>query len=73
MTSIVRLNDVHKEFPLGKLTVHALRGVTLDLKSGEFIAIAGPSGSGKTTLLNMVGCATSTALVCACFQRASVR
>ena len=56
MTSIVRLNDVHKEFPLGNLTVHALRGVTLDLKSGEFIAIAGPSGSGKTTLLNMVGC-----------------
>lgn len=56
MNSIVRLNEVHKEFPLGKLTVHALRGVSLDLRGGEFIAIAGPSGSGKTTLLNMVGC-----------------
>ena len=56
MDSIVQLEDVQKDFPLGNLTVRALRGVSLRLQGGEFIAIAGPSGSGKTTLLNMVGC-----------------
>ncbi len=56
MDAIVALNQVVKDYPLGKLKVQALRGVDLSIARGEFTVIAGPSGSGKTTLLNMVGC-----------------
>lgn len=54
--TIVRLQDVHKTYRLGEALVPALRGVTLDLRRGEFTALVGASGSGKSTLLNMVGC-----------------
>jgi putative ABC transport system ATP-binding protein len=56
MSSIVEMRDVVKDYQLGKVTVHALRGVSLDVTSGDFISIAGPSGSGKTTVLNLIGC-----------------
>ena len=54
--AIVELSGVDKDYPLGKVVVHALKDITLQIAKGEFIAIAGPSGSGKTTLLNLVGC-----------------
>jgi putative ABC transport system ATP-binding protein len=52
---VVRAIDVVKDFVRGKETVHALRGVSLDIYRGEYLAIMGPSGSGKSTLFNMIG------------------
>ena len=54
--AIVQLAGVTKDYALGKVTVQAVRGVTLSIEPGEFISIAGPSGSGKTTILNLIGC-----------------
>ena len=56
MKAIVSVKDAVKNYTLGNVVVPALRGVTLDVTEGDFIAIAGPSGSGKTTLLNLIGC-----------------
>ena len=52
----VELVDVRKHYMLGDTRVDALRGVSLTIEKGEFMAIAGPSGSGKSTILNMIGC-----------------
>jgi putative ABC transport system ATP-binding protein len=54
--AVIRLEGVHKVYATGKLEVHALRGVDLVVRRGEFLAIMGPSGSGKTTLLEILGC-----------------
>ena len=56
MKTIVSVKNATKNYPLGKVVVQALRGVSLDVTEGEFLSIAGPSGSGKTTLLNLIGC-----------------
>jgi len=52
---VVETIDVHKVYRLGRIEIHALRGVSLQVRKGEFISIMGPSGSGKTTLLNIIG------------------
>ncbi len=54
--SIVSVQDVSKDYMLGKTVVPAVRDVSLEIEKGEFLSIAGPSGSGKTTLLNLIGC-----------------
>jgi putative ABC transport system ATP-binding protein len=56
MEPIVKLVDFRRTYRNGSLEVHAVRGVTLDIYPGEFIAIMGASGSGKSTLMNTIGC-----------------
>src|SRR5437762_1546840 len=53
---LVEATNVSKEYRLGKTTIPALRGLSLDIRRGSFVIIAGPSGSGKSTLLNLLGC-----------------
>jgi putative ABC transport system ATP-binding protein len=55
-SALIRIDDVHKYYDLGETRVHALRGVTLQIGPGEFVAIMGASGSGKSTFMNIVGC-----------------
>lgn len=55
MSTLVRINDVHKYFTRGSERIDVLQGVNLDIPEGDFLALMGPSGSGKTTLLNLMG------------------
>jgi putative ABC transport system ATP-binding protein len=57
--NVIQVKDLTKHYSLGTQTVEALRGVSFDIKQGEFIAIMCPSGSGKSTLMNIIGCLDS--------------
>ena len=54
--SIIKIEDIRRDFIVGSETVHALRGVSFDINQGEFVSIIGTSGSGKSTMLNILGC-----------------
>jgi putative ABC transport system ATP-binding protein len=56
MKAIIDISSLKKDYQVGEVTVHALRGIDLRINEGEFVAIMGASGSGKSTMLNIIGC-----------------
>ena len=54
--SLIKITNIKRNFSLGNETVYVLKGIDLEIKKGEYVALMGPSGSGKSTLMNLLGC-----------------
>jgi len=70
---VIQIEDVHKYYELGETRVHALRGVSLEIARGEFVAIMGASGSGKSTFMNILDAWTSRAPGTICWRARTFR
>ena len=55
-SAAIKVEEIHKYYELGETRVHALRGISLEIGRGEFLAVMGASGSGKSTFMNILGC-----------------
>ena len=56
MATVIQIKDLVKDYRLGEVPVHVLKGISFDIERGDFVSIMGPSGSGKSTLMNILGC-----------------
>ena len=56
MASVIEIEDLVKDYRLGQVPVHVLKGISFEIERGDFVSIMGPSGSGKSTLMNILGC-----------------
>ncbi|HRA73857.1 MAG TPA: ATP-binding cassette domain-containing protein, partial [Flavobacterium sp.] len=54
--SLIKITNIKRDFALGNEIVYVLKGIDLEIKKGEYVALMGPSGSGKSTLMNLLGC-----------------
>jgi putative ABC transport system ATP-binding protein len=59
IASIIHLEDIHKSYFMGRQAINVLKGISLDIRRNEYVALMGPSGSGKSTLMNILGCLDS--------------
>jgi putative ABC transport system ATP-binding protein len=56
MASVIEIEDLIKDYRVGEIVVHVLKGISFEIERGDFVSIMGPSGSGKSTLMNILGC-----------------
>src|SRR5262245_51546013 len=56
MAPVIQIKDLIKDYRVGEMPLHVLKGVSFDIERGDFVSIMGPSGSGKSTLMNVLGC-----------------
>ncbi len=70
---VIQVTDIHKYYELGETRVHALRGVSLEVRGGEFVAVMGASGSGKSTFMNILGCLDKPKVELICWKARTSR